>query len=129
MEFTNLDDFFNQESEARTVADTQVRPEHVVEPGEFFVREAYGLHIYSEVLDAAAYMLDGRTESDLDEEEREEIESVRESYADPSMKYYAFTKSYSQVCPRGELGDVHMSCVSRKITRSEFESARASGWI
>jgi len=124
----DIDDFFKAEAEAREVADSQVRPEQNLQPGDFCIRETHGIRIYSEILDAAQHLLRGRQEADLDEEERAEIEDTRSSYQDPHMRHYRFTRSFSRMCPRGELGDIHLATVGRKLTREEFEKARFAGW-
>ena len=123
-----ISEFFAIEERAQAAANARVKPEQIVEPGEFCVGESHGIRIYSEILDAAAMTLDGRDLASLDEDERAEYDSVRETYADPGMKFYRFTRSYSVVCPRGELGDRHLSTVSRKLTKVEFETARKAGW-
>jgi len=122
-----MEDFFELERRAREAADQKVQPRQAaLKVGDFFVRQAHGLTVYSEVLDAAALILDGRAVEDLTEEEREEYEGVRDSYKE--MENYRFTRSYSRVCPKGELGDVHVSTVSRVISREEFRAAQKNEW-
>ena len=125
----DTDDFFQAEIEAREAADSRVRPGSDLQPGDFCLRETHGIRVYSEILDAAQHLLDGRKESELDEDELAEFEDIRSSYQEPHMRYYRFTKSYSRMCPRGELGDLHMATVERKLTREEFETARKAGWV
>jgi len=124
-----MEDLFEKEIEARKAADEQVETEQSsLEPGDFCVRYAHGLAIYSEILDAATLSLRGRRLEDLDEDEREEYEFVRTSYQDEHMRNYRFTRSYSCVCPQGELGDIHVSTVSRCLTHEEFIAAKNNGW-
>jgi hypothetical protein len=128
----DIDDFFKSENEAREAADSQVSqvsPEQHLQAGDFCVRAAYGIRIYSEILDAAQSLLKDRDPADLDEEELAEIEDTRSSYQEPHMRFYRFTRSFSKACPRGELGDIHLSTVGRKLTQAEFETARKSGWV
>jgi hypothetical protein len=121
-------EFFAIEERAQAAANARVKPEQIVEVGEYCVGVSEGIRIYSEILDAAAMLLAGRDLNSLDEDERAEYDSVRETYADPGMKFYRFTRSYSVACVSGELGDRHLSTVSRKLTKAEFEAARQAGW-
>ena len=124
----DLEDFFKAEAEAQEAANGRVRPEQNLQPGDFCVREKFGIRIYSEILDAAQHLLGGRDEATLDEEDRADIEDTRNSYQEHCMRFYRFTRSFSRACPRGELGDIHLATVGRKITREEFEMAQKTGW-
>lgn len=122
-------EFFEAEDRNRKAADANVNPEQsALKPGDFFVRHAYGITIYGEIIDPVTLSLNGRRIEDLTEEEQEEIRDIRELYNDETMKNYRFTRSYSSVCPDGELGDIHISTVSRTISREEFLSAQKKGW-
>lgn len=122
-------DFFEREIEARKIADKNVSLEQSkLKPGDFCVRYVRGIAIYSEILDAADLLLRGKSIEDLDEEERMEYESVKNSYQDPFMQNYRFTRSFSYLCPNGELGDIHISTVSSPISRSDFLTAKNNGW-
>jgi len=125
---TDIDDMFEQEEANRLVADSLVLKDQILQPGDYCVRVARGINIYSEILDAAECMLAGRNSADIDEEELEEINDTRATYAEPHMRFYRFTKSYSKACPHGELGDIHLATVARKLSREEFETARKLGW-
>lgn len=41
---------------------------------------------------------------------------------------YRLAQAYSEACPEGEVGDVHISTVAAILTREEFEWAKAKGW-
>ncbi len=123
-----LDDFFEAETKARETADSRVTPDQILSPGDYCIRVISGITIYSEILDAAAFFLGNRSLDDLEVEEREEYDDTRTMYAEPHMKYYRFTRSYSAVCPSGEYGDCHLSEVTKKISRNEFERAKKAGW-
>jgi hypothetical protein len=122
-----LDDFIEAETNARLEADSHVKPEQILQSGDYCMRVSHGFSIYSEILDAAEMTRRGRSLSDLDEEEQDEYQSILELYNEPHMKLYRFTRSFSSVCPGGELGDIHLSTV-RKISKEEFEKAREEGW-
>ena len=43
--------------------------------------------------------------------------------------HYRFTCSYSVACPSGELGDIHVSTIERKLSEGEFQEMKKSGWM
>lgn len=45
------------------------------------------------------------------------------------MASYRFCRAYSVACPHGELGDIHISQIERRLDRREFEAMRARGWF
>src|SRR5262245_31921574 len=57
--------------------------------------------IYGEILDPLAL------------EHPDEVDYLREKYTKPHMKNFRFVRAFSQGCPDGELGDVHLAEVSR----------------
>lgn len=125
MDKNTFDELFRYEYEAKKVADAKVTTEQTsLKPGDFCIRYVKAgtasIAIYSKILDAADFILKGRKIEDLDEEERTEYEDVRDSYQEGNMKNYRFTKSYSCLCLEGELGDVHISTIERKISKEEF---------
>lgn len=126
--FDNIDDFFAAEEAARQHADSTVQGHQELAPGDFFVREHAGIRIYGEILDAATQLLNGRAIVDLEDEEIDEYDDTMDLYRAPHMRFYRFTRSFSQLCPKGELGDIHLSSVSRKITAEEFKAAKEAGW-
>ncbi|MFW6106831.1 MAG: hypothetical protein ACOC8H_01585 [bacterium] len=96
--FDTAEDAWAAMEQARKAADARVRPWQAdARPGDCFVHSGEGLVIYGEVL---------------------------ECYDDPRLKHYRFCRCYSAACPRGELGDVHVSVIERFISREEFEQAR-----
>jgi len=44
------------------------------------------------------------------------------------LRHYRFCRCYSEACPEGELGDVHVSAIGCLISRERFEEARMKGW-
>jgi hypothetical protein len=78
-------------------------------PGDFFISQTpYGFSVYGEILPCPEDCLD--------------------FFQSKSGKFYRSTKAYSQACPEGELGDVHLSTISLKISKGLFEEARKRGW-
>jgi len=118
--------FFEVEEEAQKKAAEKVTPEQAsLKAGDFFVRHAYGIKIFSEILDPTTAILGSRQLNDLDEEE---LRDYKESCAFYETSNYRFTRSYSEACPWGELGDVHISCVERQISREDFLKAKLNNW-
>lgn len=127
--FEAVDDFIEAEAENAARANARVKPEQILKPGDFCVRTAHGIRIYSEILDAAEHLRAGREPSAIDEEELDEIKDTRSIYQEDHMRFFRFTRSFSGVLPEGELGDIHLSTVGRKLTKDEFEAARKAGWL
>lgn len=125
--FTNLDTLFVLLDEDRSRADGQVQPwQEQIKPGDKIVSTSHGLLIFGEVLPPA-----GVTDEDIAKMDPEEAEEVREEiavYAEPHMRHFRFTRSYSVACPQGELGDVHVSRVLGVLSESGFEKMREAEW-
>lgn len=51
-----------------------------------------------------------------------------ESIAQGRENGYIFARCYSVLCPEGELGDTHITRISRVISKEEFEVAKEAGW-
>ena len=49
-------------------------------------------------------------------------------YRKPHMKYYCYTKSYSEACPDGEMGDFHRSLGLFRIHRNVFNEIKEKGF-
>ncbi|MBI5499784.1 MAG: hypothetical protein HY907_06045 [Deltaproteobacteria bacterium] len=123
--FNTYEDMMSEVERARDEADGQVQPwQAVLAPGDFFIRIWSGLVIYGEILDPAVPQFPG----DYSDEALSEIRREARIYEQPEMRGYRFTRCYSVACPEGEFGDTHVSSMTRKITREQFEQARASGW-
>ena len=119
--FDDIGDFFAQQAKALEEANKRIQPwQAEIKVGDCFVR-LYQMgdrviQIYGEVIDA----LEAERQAGADEDE---VAYVKSLYEDPGRQGFRFTKSYSVLCREGELGDVHVSTMTRVITRAEFESA------
>jgi hypothetical protein len=105
-------------------ADARVKPwQEKAAAGMYYVRlmPELDLVVYGEILDP----VQGEKDAGADEEE---VEAMREQYAQPHMRHYRFTKSYSQACDHGEFGDVHVCTIGGFLTKEGFELAKAQGW-
>ncbi len=88
----------------RQVADARVQPwQAELESGDYCRRLGPGFFIYHEILPNPEPRAEG-------------------------LEHYRFTRGYSVACPRGELGDIHVSTVESRVTEKEFERARSLGW-
>jgi hypothetical protein len=85
-------------------ADDKVKPwQSEIKKGDYYMQETkYGFNIYGEVL--------------------------KNAYRQKNLRHYRFVKAYSLACSDGELGDIHLSVVSKIITKEQFEEARKNGW-
>ena len=102
--FDDLEELFAHMRRDQENADSQVQDwQASVKPGEYVCRKGPGFLIYSEIL--------------YDAEPRE-----------PTLRNYRFTRSYSIACPSGELGDIHVSTIERKLSKEDFQAARENGW-
>jgi hypothetical protein len=120
VDFSSPDDLLRAIDEARRNADSRVLDfQKNLKPGDlcvsYYAEEC--MFVFHEVRDP----LDGI-------EEPEERDYLRESYADPNMRHYRFSRSYSVLCPEGELGDIHVSTVSLVIPVNVWEACKKSGW-
>jgi hypothetical protein len=123
----DIEAFFGREAKAQDVANANVKI--ILQPGDFYAMATeHGFTVYGEILDAAKQYLGDRRVEDLEEDEIDEYDGILDSYAQPHMRYYRFTRSFSKACPKGELGDVHLAAVTRQITKDEFETARQAEW-
>ena len=93
----NFEDFISLEQEAQKQASLQIQPwQREVKPGDFIVRKSQGFDIFCEVLPT-------------DPEE--------------TMSDYRLVKAFSEVCPQGEMGDIHISTIHLVINQLLFEAA------
>ena len=90
----------------REAADARALPWQAgITPGDYFRRESgYGFATYGEVLP--------------DEQRRP-----------ADLRHFRFCRCYSVACPDGELGDVHVSVVARRLSAEQFQEARQRGWF
>lgn len=80
--------------------------------GDYFLsrRPEFGITIYGEVVTEASDASDKRTMDHL------------------RARGYVFGKCFSEECPQGELGDTHITVITRKISREDFLKAKAAGF-
>ena len=108
--YNSIDEMFKDLEENMKAADARVQPwQSDLKPGDFYMENSrYGFQIFGKILKP--------------EGEGSEI------YNKPHMKNYRLVQAYSVVCPEGEMGDVHVSSVTRKIAEWEFEIAKDLKW-
>lgn len=53
---------------------------------------------------------------------------ILKNYREPRMRNYRLVRAFSFVVPEGELGDVHVSSVTSKISSQTFEQGKRCGW-
>ena len=96
-------------------------------PGDIVMSDSgYGFPIFHEILDIEKVVKEGLWK--YDDYEDEGIYTL-DLYGEPHMKYYCFSKSYSEACPEGELGDFHISQGLYRIPRRAFEELKENGFV
>ena len=97
--FDSVEEMFEAEREAQEAANARVKEwQKQIKVGDCFRQETdYGFDIYGEVL--------------------EECEAEH-------LKHYRFCYCFSEACPEGEKGDVHMSQVTELISREDYEAVK-----
>jgi len=99
----DFEDFLRIEEEAQRKAAEQIQSwQRDLKPGDlFYRRHPVGIDIFGEVLQVT----DGEELPD-----------------------YRFVRAFSEACPKGELGEIHISVVTKVLTPDEFAAARERGW-
>lgn len=121
-QFNSLDEMLVYIRECSESADMRVEPwQEAVKPGDYFVRSSEGFTIYGKILDPVQSEIDAGAGED-------EVDYQRQLRDAPHMKHYRFTKSYSDLCPEGELGDVHVCTLTAIISEAMFNDAKKRGW-
>lgn len=126
--FDNLDDLFAAISKGTEDAKSRATPEqNAITYGDYWMRnwdsgyeiiQIFGyIMTRPEIYNSPAY-------DDVPIEEIEwEMKSAEENYNNG----YRFGRAYSIVEPKGELGDTHVSEMT-KITKEQFELAKENNW-
>lgn len=122
--FDSYEDMQAAMTEAREKADAVVTTgQAALKPGDLVIRHdaESGLVIYSELRDPVA----GEREAGADDAE---IAYVTNLYNEPHMRNFRFGKHFSEACPEGELGDLHVCVVVGIMDRAAFEWFRENTW-
>jgi len=95
--YESTEEMLEDLSRAMQEADKRVKPwQAQIKKGDYFWQDTeYGFQIYGEVL--------------------------KNAYREKHLRNYRFCKCYSEVCPEGEMGDVHVCVIGGLLTREEFE--------
>ncbi len=101
--FDSWDEIYEKMQRDQQEADSQVKPwQSALKKGDYFHKvHATGISIYGEILRV---------------------------YKNKEMKNYRFVRAYSIACPKGELGDNHVSTIEGLLSREEFEEMKMRGW-
>lgn len=124
-QFNSIDEMLSYMQARGEEADSRVEAWQSVKPGDYFIRlvEMGGdeVIIYGKVLDPIQEEINAGADED-------EVAYQRELRDEPHMKHYRFARCYSELCPEGEYGDVHISTIALVITEGVFKSAQDAGW-
>lgn len=127
-QFDSIDAFFTAQQAREEAANNRCTEEQKsITWGDYFERldspDRYGLQIFGYIYTREEF---SQLEVECGAEEDElafELDIRDQSHS----RGYRYGRCYSEWEPDGEIGSTHIS-VMRKITRSEFEAARDSGW-
>lgn len=96
--------------------------------GDYFIRtrRSFGdeLTIYGHIMTRDEFITSERDAGSPEDELSWTLEGMDSSYT----RGYRFGWCYSEVEPDGELGSTHVSTMTRKITKEEFDAARERNW-
>jgi hypothetical protein len=97
--FDSVEEMFEAERKAREAADARTKEwQKQIKAGDCFRQSTdYGFDIYGEVL---------------------------EEYEEEHLQNYRFCYCFSEACPEGEKGDVHVSVIDELISREAFEEIK-----
>lgn len=124
--FEDFEDIFAAMEEGQKQADSRTTEwQTQLKPGDFFIRAVGDISIFCKVLDPSVPAFD---DVSMSEEDLAEIEADALWYNEPHMQKFRFCHAYSQFCPEGELGDVHVSTALLQIDEEMFLRAKALGW-
>lgn len=97
--FDSFEEMMEAERDAREAADSRVLDwQKELKPGDCFISPtSYGFNIYGVVL---------------------------KEYKKAHLQNYRLCNCYSEFCPSGERGDVHLSTIGAVLSREEFEEVK-----
>jgi hypothetical protein len=95
--YDTTEEMLDSLTDAMETADDNTKEwQKAIKKGDYYMQETeYGFNIYGKVL--------------------------KNAYRQKSLRNYRFVKAYSEACPDGEMGDVHVSVISGILSREEFE--------
>ena len=126
--YTSFEEMLADIRQATKEADERVTPQQQrYRPGDIVVSDSgYGFPIFHEILDIEKIARDDLWKHG--DAVEDECIYLLDLYREPHMKNYCFTRSYSEACPEGELGDIHRSIGQFRISRENFEEIRQKGF-
>ena len=116
-EFDSVEELFDEMRRDQEAADERAKTHHLgvadLKHGDCFIvpRPDIGVVIFGEVIEH-------------DDKYPEDNESIQES----RLRGYVYARCYSPLCVEGELGDTHITRIQAKISRNDFDHAKANGW-
>ena len=126
--YNSFEDMMNGLGKAMDTADARVTEQQKrYRPGDIVMSDSgYGFPIFHDLQDIEKMVGEGFKKYGDDHED--EGIYLLDLYREPHMRYYCFSKSYSEACPDGELGDFHISQGLYRIPREVFEELKDRGF-
>ena len=124
----SLEEMMEDLGKAMEAADARVREQQKkYRPGDIVMSDSgYGFPIFHDIQDIEKMVGEGFRQYGDDYEE--EGLYLLDLYREPHMRYYCFSKSYSECCPEGEWGDFHVSQGLYRIPRQVFKELKEKGF-
>ena len=126
--YDSVEEMMEDLGKAMDAADARVTEQQKkYRPGDIVMSDSgYGFPIFHDIQDIEKMVGEGLRKYGDDYEE--EGIYLLDLYREPHMRYYCFSKSYSECCPEGELGDFHVSQGLYRIPRQVFEEVKEKGF-
>lgn len=110
-------------------ADDAVKPwQSSLNEGDYFLRLDGEIPIFGQIINPFQFYDDLRAKGKMNEELEQEEKWERANRAQPRLKNMRFSMCYSLYCIEGEMGDTHVASMHVKLTKEQFETAKAADW-
>ncbi|HUU88607.1 MAG TPA: hypothetical protein VMX17_12760 [Candidatus Glassbacteria bacterium] len=110
--YDSIEDMFKDVQSQVEKSNAAVQPwQSQIKEGTYFLRleRSFGIVIYGYV-------------------DKLEYEEDKELYASPHMEHFRPARCFSEMCPEGEFGDVHIATVDLIISKEVFDKAKENNW-
>jgi hypothetical protein len=126
--YDSVEEMMDDLGKAMDAADARVTEQQKkYRPGDVVMSDSgYGFPIFHDIQDIEKMVGEGFKKYGDDYEE--EGIYLLDLYREPHMRFYCFSKSYSECCPEGELGDFHISQGLYRIPREVFDDLKERGF-
>jgi len=112
--FDSTKEMFETIHKAREAADAKVKPwQAQIKPGDCFVSAN---DLGTEIITIYGQVIESPNPQE------------RALFTQHHMRHFRLARCFSEACPEGEIGDIHVSTLLSIIDLETFELARLTGW-